>query len=437
MNVSTGDCPEIDAVFDPTQNKVVVFYQDQGSTGLYVSTGTVSGTSITFGTQQTVASSGAEEPSIDIVGTGGKVVMAYRFGTSGLRAKIATVSSTGNSVVQGSETLITNYESRKVSVSRSNTSNGFLIAFKKQVTGDNKGQCVACTFSGTTITAGTPADIESHSIDFVDTVFDPDNTKVVVVYKNNGDDDDGKFAVCTTSGTTATVNTTGYFKSSDTITKYTKINYDTLNNRFMITFCSGSNSSEGMYIVGTLSGTTFTFGSPGFFANSTDRPENGSLAFDTNAQRWIIKYQETAASDKPRFKVGTYSSTYVVTWADETDVDSGRCNANAVVFDSNANKIVSLHNDNQNTQLEANVVTLPFSRTNLTTTNYVGISDAAYADGATATIQTIGAVDDAQSGLTPGETYYIQQDGTLNTAADTPSVIAGKAVASTKLIVKG
>jgi len=74
---------------------------------------------------------------------------------------------------------------------------------------------------------------------------------------------------------------------------------------------------------------------------------------------------------------------------------------------------------------------------NLTTTNYIGISDGAYADAATATIQTGGAIDDAQSGLTPGSVYYLQSDenGTLSTTADTPSVIAGTAIAATKLLI--
>ena len=44
--------------------------------------------------------------------------------------------------------------------------------------------------------------------------------------------------------------------------------------------------------------------------------------------------------------------------------------------------------------------------TNLTTGNYVGVADAAYSDGATATAQTVGAVDDAQSSLT-GTLQYV------------------------------
>ena len=74
--------------------------------------------------------------------------------------------------------------------------------------------------------------------------------------------------------------------------------------------------------------------------------------------------------------------------------------------------------------------------TNLTAENYIGISDGSYSDGQTATVQLIGSVDDAQSSLTPGQKYYVQGDGTLSTTADSPSVLAGTAIASTKLLIK-
>ena len=73
---------------------------------------------------------------------------------------------------------------------------------------------------------------------------------------------------------------------------------------------------------------------------------------------------------------------------------------------------------------------------NLTTENFIGISDGTFTDGQTATIQLIGSVDDAQSGLTPGQKYYIQKNGTLSETADDPSVFAGTAVSSTSLVVK-
>ena len=74
---------------------------------------------------------------------------------------------------------------------------------------------------------------------------------------------------------------------------------------------------------------------------------------------------------------------------------------------------------------------------NLEANNFIGISDAAYTNGQTATIQIAGSVDDAQSGLTAGQQYYVQLDGSLGTSPANPSVIAGTAVSATKLIVKG
>ena len=61
----------------------------------------------------------------------------------------------------------------------------------------------------------------------------------------------------------------------------------------------------------------------------------------------------------------------------------------------------------------------------------------AAADTETATVLIKGGVSTTQSSLTPGQTYFVQTDGTIATSAGTPSVTAGTAVTSTKLIVKG
>ena len=68
---------------------------------------------------------------------------------------------------------------------------------------------------------------------------------------------------------------------------------------------------------------------------------------------------------------------------------------------------------------------------NLTAENYVGISDGR-TNGQTATIQVTGSVDDAQSGLTAGQAYYVQHNGTISETADNPSVFAGTSVSASK-----
>ena len=75
--------------------------------------------------------------------------------------------------------------------------------------------------------------------------------------------------------------------------------------------------------------------------------------------------------------------------------------------------------------------------TNLTATNFIGISSAAYADTATATLNLQGGTATNLSGLTAGSTYYVQNDGTLGTSAGNPSVEAGKALSTTSILLKG
>jgi hypothetical protein len=76
-------------------------------------------------------------------------------------------------------------------------------------------------------------------------------------------------------------------------------------------------------------------------------------------------------------------------------------------------------------------------QTNLTSTNFIGTSEGAFADTATATVMLRGGITTTQSGLTTGSKYYVQGDGTLSTTPDSPSVTAGKALSATTLLIGG
>jgi len=75
--------------------------------------------------------------------------------------------------------------------------------------------------------------------------------------------------------------------------------------------------------------------------------------------------------------------------------------------------------------------------TNLTADNFLGTSTEAYADTDTATILLQGGISTNQSGLTIGSDYYVQEDGTLATTADTISVKLGKALSATTVLLSG
>ena len=60
-------------------------------------------------------------------------------------------------------------------------------------------------------------------------------------------------------------------------------------------------------------------------------------------------------------------------------------------------------------------IDLHTTTTNLTNENFIGFANATASDTATATIDVSGSVNSSQSGLTPGQKYYVQNGGTLST----------------------
>ena len=73
---------------------------------------------------------------------------------------------------------------------------------------------------------------------------------------------------------------------------------------------------------------------------------------------------------------------------------------------------------------------------NMTANDFLGFSTAAISDTASGAIAVTGNTT-TQSSLTAGQKYYVQKNGTLGTSADDPSVVAGLALSSTKLLIKG
>jgi endonuclease V-like protein UPF0215 family len=72
----------------------------------------------------------------------------------------------------------------------------------------------------------------------------------------------------------------------------------------------------------------------------------------------------------------------------------------------------------------------------MTSENFIGFADDTYAENEQSTIAIVGCIDRNQTGLTAGQQYFVQGDGTLSTTADSPSVLAGTAISATELVVK-
>ena len=174
-------------------------------------------------------------------------------------------------------------------------------------------------------------------------------------------------------------------------------------------------------------------GSPVVFesASSSDM----SATFDSSSNKVVIAYRDDGNSNYGTAIVGTVSGTSI-SFGTAVVFESASSSYLSATFDSSSNKVVIAYTDVGNSDYGTSVV-LQDGSTNLTSGNYIGIAKGAAADGTSAVVQTGYSINDAQSGLTAGQAYYVQADGTLGLTAADPSVLAGTAVSATKLIVKG
>ena len=201
----------------------------------------------------------------------------------------------------------------------------------------------------------------------------------------------------------------------------------------VIAYRDSGNSGAGTAIVGTVSGTSISFGSAVVY--ETGNTIRNSSTFDSGRNKVIITYYDNENSnDYGTFVVGTVSGTSI-SFGTPVVFDSSSTSYPSATYDSTNNKVVISYMDGGNSNYGTAVV-VNNTGTTLTTENFIGFSDAAYSDGDTATVQIVTALDDAQSGLTTGSKHYVQNDGTLSTTAGSPSVLAGTAISDTEIIVK-
>lgn len=421
------------STFDSNSNKVVIVYQDRANSFFGTAiVGTVSGTSISFGTP-VVFSSANRTQAIQITfnSNSNKVVIAYDDSADGNKGKavVGTVSGTGISF--GSAVVFNNGSTdmgTPNAITFDSNSNKVVIAFQDKAD-SNKGKAIVGTVSGTSISFGSEATfLNADYATHISATFDSNSNKVVIVYKDGSNSTHGYAVVGTVSSTSISFGTPVVFESAET--NNPNVAFDTVNNKIVIAYADGT---VGTAIVGTVSGTSISFGSPVIF-NSTETT-SPRVRFDATANKIVIAYGE-GSGNAGTFKTGTVSGTSV-SFGSATVFESGATNGqNGLVYDSNVGKMVLSYYSGSNSGYGTSRV-LQNSSTNLTSENYIGMSKGgAVADTKGATVDIIGSVNDEQSGLTAGQQYFVQTDGTIGTTAATPSVLAGTAISATELLVK-
>ena len=280
----------------------------------------------------------------------------------------------------------------------------------------------------------------SGNVRGVDTAFSTSANRFVIVYTDSDQSNQGRYIVATISGENVVYGTEA--DASNVYSNYTNVAYDSGQDKFLFVFRDEDASGDPAKArVGTLSGTTVSWGS---FVNFTSAPNDYlNSVYNSVDGTMFVSYADESGNKYPKFQIGTISGTSI-TFGGEVVIQAVESYSGAIAdsmfmaYDSVNNKVVVPYVDSTGGSpgnLKAAV--LQGASTNLTSENFIGFANSGYADGQSAALNSTCSVDKNQSGLTAGQTYYVQTNGSLGTTPADPSVVAGTAISSNSIIVKG
>ena len=424
---------EIACIYDSTNQKVVIAYKDNANSSYGTAiVGTVSGTSISFGTPVVFESAGSIEIAITYDSTNSKVVIFYTdVGNSySGTAIVGTVS--GTNISFGSAVVFDSGSSSQYNNTVYYTSEQKIVNFYRDQSNSNYFTYVVGTVSGTSISFSSPtvllnADLSSNW----DTIYDPDTNQIVLAFSESSN---GKARMLSLSGSTLSLGSSSVFRSADV--SHFALSYDTTNNKVVIAFRGPyGEGGRGEAVVGTVSGTSISFGTHVEYGPSTEISAIDN-SYDATNDKVVISYQDQD-NNNGSVVSGTVSGTSISFSSAIIFYSTAKIYDNSSTYDSSNGKVVAVYSGGYNpSYVTASVISATSQTTNLTTENYIGIAAEAISNGATGKINIPGGVNTGQTGLTTAQTYYVQPNGTIDTSAGNPSVVAGTSISSTNLIVK-
>ena len=282
--------------YDASADKIVAVASNPTSFNYngYAWVGTVSGSGITFG-------SGVNYNGVDTIAaqditydsTSQVTVVCYKQ-YNDLYARLGTIS--GGAITFGSASGSPPNPGSVSYINAIYDSNADRTVVACQIAGIGLG-VVAGQVSGGTISWGSfiyPASAnvvtgEGHTI-----CFDSQNNKVVVPYQDTSDNL-GKVVVCNVSGSTVTAGSPVPFTSVAIQGTTLQSAFDTSLNKVIITYVHSSDNFLRI-ITGTVSGTSINFDTPIVVTSAAINTTSTAIAYDSNANRSLISYRDSASN---------------------------------------------------------------------------------------------------------------------------------------------
>ena len=422
------------SVYDPDQQRVVVTYYDQNNNYYgYCIVGEVdpSNNTITFGTAAIFQSNFVITHSIGYDTTNDKVVVFFQnvSASSAGQAKVGVVS--GNSISFPSSPTTFNGSSTEDITAVFNPDQGrFLVVYKNN---GNSGRPtgIVGTVSGTTISFGSAATADSSTSSYLALTYNTTTNRYVFIYNDNNFTNVA-VQLPTTSGTTVTFGgVVAYVPLNGSNTAQSNFTNLVSDNASNTAFVITANTQNNSYISATAftipsSGNTITFGTENFFAGNTS-PTTISAVYDKGARKLVVSY---VSNNNATVVAASFAGT-TLTFGSPNTWRFLSTNYITNAYDD-SNKRVVISYQEPNTSTAASVVFAPVSSN---VTNLIGITSQAISSGASGDVNLLGGINESQSGMTPGATMYVADNGTITSSSSNATFI-GTAVSATTLNIK-
>jgi hypothetical protein len=382
--------------FDPnTAGKCAVLFRDDsvGDHGK-VAIGTISGTTVTFGTPGTYRDAGYMNSGQAIAynpNVANQLMVFYNLASpNNCYSKVGTVS--GTSISFGSAVQFKSGPADHLNVSFDPSTNGKFILSFQDGSNNSYGASIVGTLSGTTASYGSVVLFNSVYTPWNDISYDPSTAgKCLVAYADNNSTKVGKSKVGTVSGTGVSFGSSATFNSG--VTDYICLAADNTAGKYVIAY-KHTSEQMGYAIVASVSGSTVSYGTAAYF-NSTESDRIGIACDPNTTGKFVIVSQEVSAGRHGQSHVGTISGTSL-TFGSKQEFAAVEVRENRVAFNpspASAGQFYISFNAGGIGKAILGQMAATAQATNLTSTNLIGISAADAADTATAKINVWGGIN--------------------------------------------
>ena len=443
-----GAISNLALAYASTPDRYVFVFRNSSNSGYgTVVVGEWNGTSWTFAAAQIYTSAAVLFNAVAYDSTNDAVVIAYDVtsGPSGTGGAAIVGAFSGTTLSFGTEVLFDAGDINFTSICYDSTNQKVVIAYEDDASSDH-GKAVVGTVSGSSISFGAVATFEAAAVAYTAVVHDSTNNKIVIAYEDDANSDYGTAIVGTVSGTSISFGTAAVFDS--TAINWVDITFDSSNGKVVVCY-EGQTGDVGKVAVGTVSGTSISFGSPVTFdSGSVIHPH---ITYDsTHALVNVLYSYYTSQQYNPFSIVGAVSGTTVNFETEQEVISPGTFEAfyPTPVYNSSRDEVVVCYQDqieNNGKVFVSSVGASGALPTLNSQNNFVGIAQSTVASGSDCLVNLPGGLyNETAANLTLGSFYYLDPRSSGITTSTTEAIswsgqvpwnYIGKAVSSSGLML--